>query len=183
MTLAQCIHDWKQYEEQIEIDESFLQALSWEESATRSNRRRSRVERTSALCSGGWIGSCLITIGSSVGLQNVPHRSLPLLSSSFALSFFFSCFVFTVEYTWCCLGIAWVGIDFSSLCSVGGCLAEEFRDTQGFVVAFVPFPRLHSGPAYLYITKMPYLCMLPTWQDALWMLPLPGVTVWRPQGL
>lgn len=109
----------------------------WEESTTRSMRRRSRLERTSALCIGGRIGSCLATIGSSVGLQNVLHHSLPLLVSSCALSLVFSCFVFTVEYTWYCLGLAWVGIDFSSLCSVGGCLTQEFRDPRGFVVALL----------------------------------------------
>lgn len=83
--------------------------------------------------------SCLITIGSRVGLQKVPYCSLPFLISSFALSLF-SCFVFTVEYTWCCLNIAWVCIDFSSRCSVGGCLTQEFRNSQGFLEALCTFP-------------------------------------------
>lgn len=60
-----------------------------------------------------------------------------LLSSSlFVLYLVFSCFIFTVEYTWCRLGIAWVSIDSSPLCAVGRCLMQEFRNTQGLLFLF-----------------------------------------------
>lgn len=130
----------------------------------------------------GGIRSCLITIGSSVGLQNVPHRSLPLLISSFSLLSLLFLFIFTVEYTWCCLGIAWVGIDFSFLCSVGGCLAQEFRDTQGFVVAFVSFSTsLLWSSRSIHHKNAPPLCAAHLTGCPLYAS-LTGVTVWSPQG-
>lgn len=147
-----------------------------------SSRRRSRGGSTSELCSGGEaIGSCLITIGSRVGLQNVPHRSLLLLISSF----FYSLPSFLVsssrsnipDAAWASeLSIAWVTIDFSSLCSLVGCLTQEFSDTQGFVVALWSFSTSSVHPSYPYITKMSYCFRC---QDAPWTLSV-LVAVWNP---
>lgn len=93
--------------------------------------------------------------------QSWPSKCASSLSSSphlllFVLSPFFSCFIFTVEYTWCSLSIAWVTIDFSSLCSLVGCLTQEFSDTQGFVVALWSFSTSSVRPSYPYITKTSY---------------------------
>lgn len=88
--------------------------------------------------------------------QRWPSRCASSLSSSprlllHSLSFVFSCFVFTVECTWCCLSIAWVAIDFPSLCSVGGCMMLKFRGTQDSVVALCSF--FMSSPWFQPIHK------------------------------
>lgn len=70
-----------------------------------------------------------------------------LSSSPPALYLVFSCFVFTVEYTWRCPGIAWVSIDFSPLCRVGRFLMQGFRDTQGFVVFLYCFSMSSPWPS------------------------------------
>ncbi len=118
--------------------------------------------------------------------QRWPSRSASSLSSSprlllHSLSFVFSCFVFTVECTWCCLSIAWVAIDFPSLCSVGGCMMLKFRGTQDSVVALCSF--FMSSPWFQPIhksQKMPCLSLPPTRRPLNAGL---GVTVWSPQTL
>lgn len=98
--------------------------------------------------------------------QHLPPENALLVSSSFppllslSLAFFFSCFIFTVGYTWCCLGLAWVSIDFSSLCSLGGCLTQGFSDTRSFVVALYSFSLspIQSSLSYIKnVLSMPYL--------------------------
>lgn len=118
-------------------------------------RQRSRGERTSGCAVEGSYGE----LSNNNREQSWPSKCASSLSSSphlllFALSPFYSCFIFTVEYTWCSLSIAWVTIDFCSLCSLGGCLTQEFSDTQGFVVALWSFSLSSVRPAYPYITKM-----------------------------
>lgn len=89
----------------------------------------------SALCSQG---SCQLTTGRRLGLQSSPYWFLLLLLHSLHL-LFCSSFIFMVGNTWCCLGVAWVCIDSSSLWALGGCLKQGFIDTYYFVVALYSF--------------------------------------------
>lgn len=69
--------------------------------------------------------------------NNKQEQCWPSKCSS--LSLFFTCFIFTVGSTWCRLNLAWVSIDFLSLCSPGGCLAQEISDTHSRAGALYSF--------------------------------------------
>lgn len=83
----------------------------------------------------------------------------------------FSCFHFMVEYTCCCLGIAWVSIDFFPLCCVGRCLMQGFRDRQGFVLALCTFS-MFSPSSTLFILHKKHLFSVCHPPDTPWLLAL-----------
>lgn len=91
---------------------------------------------------------------------------IAVLHSSCSVPHLFPSFFFMAECTWCCLDVAWVSIDFFSLCCVSRCLMQEFRRTHSFAGAHCSFFVSSTSPS-LFIPhkkKTAHQCMTLTWK-------------------
>lgn len=72
---------------------------------------------------------------------------IAVLHSSCSVPHLFPSSFFMAECTWCCLDVAWVSIDFFSLCCVNRCLMQEFRRTHSFAGAHCSFFVSSTSPS------------------------------------